>query len=642
MQAKSELPRLRSELETGSAPISEASELVETDDIFAETAARLFTPLHAARKEIRLLDVHPGVDDAIIQCSILYASLLEHPPLVYETVSYCWGDPKTRAVIEVDGVDLDVPATCAETLRRMRRHDKHRVLWIDAVCINQNNVEEKGRQVAFMGEIYHKAFCNLIWLGEEDSSTKEALMTIHLLHEDARRETNNFETLAETAYDEFGAYVICTTSLEVRFEATPLLEFFNRPWFHRLWVVQEAALSKRSICHCGQLEVELTEILRTAQWLFYKQRFLDFQILSSRGMVNASRVWEFADHEYGWLHSTTENKTKEFRPLLHALRDFDAQDPRDHVFGVLGLYQALVGIATLPRALLPDYGRDPSEVLESCTRLAMEERGDLDVLSSLLHWPSEVNELSLPSWVPRWHRPVINNSDALRLAFFFRADGNVPLDRWLLVSYSDSSILSVAGIVVATISSFTDAIKASQIDDSRELSQLVKRMTIMAEDPSAPLSSVGPNTCLATTLVAGRNRGRRPFTEQDMPDYYEFLEQIHDPGSYSQEIEAGSEYLATQLQDSPNATRFRQAFRDACTDRCFFVTDSGHIGLGPSTTQRGDIVTVLYGSRWPVILRGEGSRHEMLGVGYVCNIMNGEAVGLHRQFESDDFIFHIK
>jgi hypothetical protein len=171
----------------------------------------------------------------------------------------------------------------------------------------------------------------------------------------------------------------------------------------------------------------------------------------------------------------------------------------------LGLYQALVGIATLPRALLPDYERDPSEVLESSTRLAMEERGDLDVLSSLLHWPSEVNELSLPSWVPRWHRPVINDSDALRLAFSFGADGNVPLDRWLLVSYTDSSISSVAGIVVATISSFTEAIKPSQIYDPRELSQLVKRMTIMAEDPSAPLSTVGPNTRLATTLVARRN-----------------------------------------------------------------------------------------------------------------------------------------
>ena len=97
-------------------------------------------------------------------------------------------------------------------------------------------------------------------------------------------------------------------------------------------------------------------------------------------------MWEFADHEFGWLHST-ENRPTEFRPLLHALRDFDTLDPRDHVFGVLGLYQILVGTAMLPRALLPDYGRDPVETLRSATLFTIEERRDLDVLSSLLHWP---------------------------------------------------------------------------------------------------------------------------------------------------------------------------------------------------------------------------------------------------------------
>ena len=638
---KPELPRLTSERGSGSAPISEASELVETDSIFAETAARLFTPLHAARKEIRLLDVHPGRQDTKLRCSILYESLLENLLPAYETVSYCWGDPTRRAIVEVDGADLGVPASCEETLRRMRHQDRKRTLWIDAVCIDQNNIEEKGRQVAFMGEVYQKASCNLIWLGEEDTETEQALTTIQLLYEDARTETNDFKTLAETAYDEYGAYVISTTGLRVAFDALPLLKFFNRPWFHRLWVVQEAALSKQSICHCGRFEVALTEILRTAQWLFYKQRFLDFQIFSSRGIVNAARVWEFADHEYGWPHSA-DNKTTEFRPLVHALRDFDSYDPRDHVFGVLGLYQTIVGIATLPRALLPDYERDPSEVLESRTRLTIEERGDLDVLNSLLHWPAEVNELSLSSWVPRWHRPVVNDSDAPRLAFFFRADGDCSLDRWLLVSYTDPSILSLTGFVITTVSTVTKIITPNQLDDPRELWLLVNDITMMSEGRSAPQIGGGHDADVATTLVAGRNSGRRPFTIDELSDYHAFKEHLRQNNGSLHNPDPENSNLSTPLENIAAAARFRQALRDACTDRRFFVTDSGHLGIGPSKAQVGDTVTVLYGSRWPVVLRAEGSRHEMLGVSFVNGIMFGEAVHQHRQSDQDDVIFHIK
>ena len=207
--------------DSSGSPVSDISQLVGTEELRADAATRLFTPLRAAEREIRLLAIHPGTADQPVQCSLLYTSLLDEHPLPFETVSYCWGDIARRAIIHVEGARLDVAASAAEALRRFRRNSSSRILWLDAVCINQHNLEEKGRQVAFMGEVYHKALRNLIWLGQDDVTTGEALDIIQQLLEHARTETEDFRTLPLTAYDEYGAYVVSTTGLDMTFDPVP-------------------------------------------------------------------------------------------------------------------------------------------------------------------------------------------------------------------------------------------------------------------------------------------------------------------------------------------------------------------------------------------------------------------------------------
>lgn len=627
-----------------SMPTSNISQLISTEDLRADAAARLFTPLRAAQREIRLLAVHPGEPSEPIHCSLLYTSLLGEPTLPYETVSYCWGSIQERSNIRVEGELLNVAASSAEALRRLRRFNTSRILWIDAVCINQYNLEEKGRQVAFMGEVYSKAVRNLIWLGEADDLTEQALGAIRSIVEDARIETEDFRTLPQTAYDEHGAYVVSTSPLNASFESAPLQAFFNRPWFHRLWVVQEATLANWSICHCGPHEVALADILRTAQWLFYKQRFLDFQIFENRGIVNAARVWEFADHEYGWLHSE-ENRPTEFRPLLHALRDFDTYDPKDHVFGVLGLYQVLVGTAMLPRGLIPDYNRSTTEVLESATLFAIEERGDLDVFSSLLHWPSEPDYgFQLASWVPRWNRPVENDRDALRLAFFFRADNGISLSRDGLVDLTLDRILILRGFVVDKISQVGSIVKPTDTRDRGALMKLFEEVRALFGrrfgDGSVPL----PNDTIAfaTTLVAGRNSARRPFTETDLPEYVAFADSLNRGVEAVIDDQVVNLPFGAETDEDRRSLRYLQAFREACTDRRFFVGSMGYFGLGPSTTQSDDLVCILYGSRWPVILRLVEGHYQILGITYTHSIMHGEAITSLNADGKQDRVFRVQ
>ena len=494
-------------------------------------------------------------------------------------------------------------------------------------------MEEKGRQVSFMGEVYRSATRNLIWLGEEDDSTSQALNVIQLVLQDARRETDDFESLAQTAYDEHGAYVISTTALNVDFAPEPILRFFDRPWFYRLWVVQEAALSTFRICYCGAYEVKLLDILRAAQWLFYKQRFLNFAIFSSRGLVNAARVWEFADHEHGWLH-TKKEENPEFRLLLHALRDFDAYDARDHVSGVLGLYQTLTGITKLPRALVPDYSRTLFEVFESATKFTIEEGGHLDVLSSLLHRQSEFdNGLELPSWVPRWNRPVENDKDASRLAFFFRADYEARFDALASINVDVSESSMLKGFGIDTISNITRVVKPSDFGDVIKLRALINETMSCFESQRAATGRVHSDLDIASTLVAGRNSHRQPFTALDLLDCDAFREWLEKGSNTSTVVEPP--------QDEQEIRRFRNAHGEACLDRRFFVTRSGCIGVGPSFTQAKDLVAIIYGCRWPAILRPMSGDYQMLGISYTRGIMHGEALALREADPGIETVFKI-
>ncbi len=115
---------------------------------------QIYRPLKSESKEIRVLLVGPGDDVQPVHCTIVYISLTDDARQSFETISYTWGDPKLRSTIYVDGHRLDVPASGERVLRRMRHSDRPRLLWLDAVSINQADLDERSQQVTIMHEIY--------------------------------------------------------------------------------------------------------------------------------------------------------------------------------------------------------------------------------------------------------------------------------------------------------------------------------------------------------------------------------------------------------------------------------------------------------------------------------------------------------
>lgn len=138
--------------------------------------------LDKTRSQIRILDLDAGVAKSPLSGHLRHVSLdvLEKPR--YETISYAWGETTLAGHISVDSGIINIPASAVSALRHMRMPDKPRALWIDCICIDQQDDMEKNHQVALMSEIYTYSHQTLSYIGEDDGSAAEAFEGIKLMH----------------------------------------------------------------------------------------------------------------------------------------------------------------------------------------------------------------------------------------------------------------------------------------------------------------------------------------------------------------------------------------------------------------------------------------------------------------------------
>lgn len=195
-----------------------------------------YTPLSAHDKEIRvlILDPMPENPSDIVSGTLNTVSLGfiedENAP-DYETVSYVWGDATLRSTIQLDGHEIDVPRSAAEALRRFQ-HSNKRILWIDEICINQADLDERSQQVILMGEIYRNGIRNLIYLGEDDGTVESAKNSIKMLcDQEIDLEMSRVRSLNHLTFNPDGDFQMSSWPLRVRIDQNAVNKFFSKPWF---------------------------------------------------------------------------------------------------------------------------------------------------------------------------------------------------------------------------------------------------------------------------------------------------------------------------------------------------------------------------------------------------------------------------
>jgi hypothetical protein len=229
--------------------------------------SKIYHPLDSSRQEIRLLHVQgrQNADDVLI-CTLKTVSLLDDPKPPYKAISYFWAEVSGTATIELNGALVDIPGSAAKVLRQFRLLSSSRILWIDALCINQEDLNERSQQVALMGQVYRSSQGTLAWLGDSDGATERTLRTLNRISNefynpiygsdpgisDDRKGTELSDEFDKVLEDD---------------DVQSALDFYRRPWFSRVWVIQEAVLAKTSTCYCGPHTILWNTVCRSTRWL---------------------------------------------------------------------------------------------------------------------------------------------------------------------------------------------------------------------------------------------------------------------------------------------------------------------------------------------------------------------------------------
>jgi len=318
-----------------------------------------YTPLKTAHS-VRIITLQPGIRRERLTCTLDEVVLDDKP--YYEAISYVWGDPSNPTSIVCDNRSLCVTQNLAAALFQFRQPDEPRRLWADAICINQDDIAERGHQVRIMGRVYAESSCVLVWLGQEDHYTQ--LIS---------------KLLSTILYDKNWSYP----------EILAIRHFFRLPWFHRAWTFQESVLARETKFHIGT-------------YRFPRAVITERKISKARSLVEYRGGDDFyhnTDQAEAMMISSYTN-TYDIGDLLSLRRGAQCKDQRDLIYSLLGVASTTAGIE-------PDYSRSIQDVFTITTRQIIASRQSLSVLREV-----DTSELdaSLPSWVPDWRKRFRGNT----------------------------------------------------------------------------------------------------------------------------------------------------------------------------------------------------------------------------------------
>ena len=339
------------------------------------TVSGIYQPLDEARQEIRVLTVEPGEFEDELQCSLKVVSLLDTPMPKYETISYHWGHASRRSTLRLHGKSVQVPKSSLAAVRRMRLSSRKRLLWIDAICINQQDLHEKTWQVASMGRVYMNGAGNLIYLGEDE--TGSGPMAVTTLQRLVKKIQDAAPLLSGKDREDWNKhdmpncwYQTCLFTI-TDVELGILERLCSARWFTRLWVVQEIALAPENICHWGSVCFPLSSIVLVISMTVWTA--------SSR---NLSRNHGAASFLEPFLHLTKPSKQQEGQtiswPTLYSVATrLSTTEQRDHLFALSGLVQAChYPGQSLSSLIRPDYNKTIDEVFRDATRHVLKTEDD--------------------------------------------------------------------------------------------------------------------------------------------------------------------------------------------------------------------------------------------------------------------------
>ena len=574
---------------------------------------------------VKILSVHPE-----IECEIRVVALSDKP--TYEALSYCWGSPEKLVPIICNGSMFEVSPSLWDGLQQLHQYSKtseNSWFWIDQICINQEEGLERTRQVQLMNTIYSSSIRTVIWLPvDEPVAVASKALIIHFYEYlvakgKIRAETEEREGVVEEVTSQ-APVATMPSKKDGRWPA--LKEVLAQPWFRRVWVIQEVALSTRpAIMLCGTQYLLWLVLFETRVWMI--RHPLEVNIVPAMsgiyrlGIIGRKITWENGSDEVTW----------DLQSLLLLSLDSCATVPNDQVFALLGLCRDTREPGNWPVELNPDYERPQSEVSMSVAKYCIRQNCNLDILL-LVDTIAGALDDGYSSWALRldlgWRRSridaaiLVTNSNYTTLEILYSyASGHLPP---VIDDTTDPEILRLRGTRVDTAILSCKSLVYDDLWDSSSnrgkdhtrLRDVIRAMLEFCEENLAHM----PITELRRAFFLATTRGVT----------LEWKDAVDEPLIHFEAFIGTQKYLATDVEnvlaDGPNPNRYALRL-EAMAQRRLFITYHGKIGLGPDHMKSNDVVTILFGGKFPYVLRPtENGQWRFIGVCYIHGLMKGEAL----------------
>ena len=583
-----------------------------------------YTPIDSRQGEIRLLEIDPGDYDDDINISLTCVQLAKKP--VYIALSYVWGDTQSSRTCTLDGVPMPINESLDRALRHFRDESIFLILWVDALCINQADLEERAAQVQLMRHIYEGADSIFAWLGEP-RNVENVQAGIEMLNALCDQASGDLELLAGlkmgdtgavdnlAKISEYDAYFPFATDTDIWKAWEGITEMFTCEYWNRLWILQEAATPTNIQFYFGNWHFGMRAIAIMTIWASTYRMVPEFPPQFARFCHSDSyvaRIIELGNQRELYANSSLYR-------LMQYMRGSMCTDALDRIYAPLGLADDI-----LADSILVDYNSNVDELYLDVARVLITQSATSLATLGAVYTPTEGHSLlmpgsdsllAMPSWVPDWRQDYIVGG--------FSETINVDSDQKLydplpgtVSAHINGTRLSVKGYVMHKVG--------------------ITIMTSIWDDPekswSTPISwyrhlnqklgtSVDLDLAIRRSYV-GDKSGR---SERNVEDGYKTT--WHRGGTldlslFETAIDLVSQASLVQLE------RAYMLLTSVCYTRRMAILSNSQVAVLPAAAKIGDKIAAFRGGHALYLLRALQDRDEYQFIGecYVDGWMDGELV----------------
>lgn len=574
----------------------------------AESPVRshVYIPINSENGQIRLLTIEPGAFESPLQIDLEKTyqlprfQLPKHPDALsrgsrditrvrFDALSYAWGSQADPVVIRVGSGGthvLSITRSLAIALPYLRLPDERRTIWIDALCIDQTSFEERAAQVQLMPDIYRAAQRVVCWVGPESENSAFAFDAIRQLN--LRLDVNLVDDTVKPRAEEDKDWADITIPLP--FDGSivrAISDLFERSWFERLWIYQEARLgSDRAVLQCGNDSIEWQKVVQ-ANWIF---RFKSWNEIIS---TEFRRRMGIVDR----MHFP--NPTS-LGLIIRRTCGLQCSDPRDRVYA----NRSTTRQEEQEMRIDVNYALSVGKVYQNYVQRFMMHFQSLRLLPLC---ELQDHSLEMPTWVPDWsHPPSTNYPRAARYASgYMKAN--------ILDCSNDT--LELIGVHVATIAQRTILNAVSATED--EVYHLIR-----SSAPSGVLNDSYPG---ASTMLEAfcSTLCFDVFRERTSPQRFIFPSLKHSLDLVESVLNSDKDSSALKRGETGKYLKF---VAEACRGRSVITTVSGHIGLAPAVCEPKDRIYAFPGCRDLIVVRQHPSKlgFSVVGHAYVHGMIDAE------------------